>query len=83
MSGRADRFIERFGRLPEQPPREIIPSRWRTPVFVAMIMLGMIALALLAWLVVLPAIYDQAAGGSSRGSVPSGAQGPGQRTFSE
>jgi hypothetical protein len=81
VSGRAHRFMERFGTVPDEPPREFIPAPWRVPVFVAMIVVGIVALALLMWLVVLPAVRQQAAGGSPSGSVRGTA--PDRRSFSE
>ena len=74
MSGRFRRFVDNFGKPPETLPPPLIPKRWRMPVFVSMVGVGIVLLALLLWLVVIPAIktYDSARGANptTRGIAP-------------
>jgi hypothetical protein len=56
VSDRLSRFVKNFGKPPEGEPREIIPKRWRMPVFVGMIIVGILGLALVWYLLVSPAI---------------------------
>lgn len=52
-------FLDNFGKVPEGEPREFIPPKMRMPVFLGMVVASLILLALLLWLVVLPAIKTQ------------------------
>ncbi|MDR3686754.1 MAG: hypothetical protein P4L93_07355 [Coriobacteriia bacterium] len=52
-------FVENFGKVPEGEPREFIPPRLRIPVFLGMVVVSLVLLALLLWLVVIPAIRAQ------------------------
>ena len=52
-------FLDNFGKLPEGEPREFIPPRLRMPVFLGMVAVSLVLLALLLWLVVIPAINAQ------------------------
>jgi hypothetical protein len=52
-------FLDNFGKLPQGEPREFIPPRLRMPVFLGMVVVSLILLALLLWLVVIPAIRAQ------------------------
>lgn len=72
-SGGLRHVLENFGTPPQTPPKPLIPQRWRTPVFSAMIVVGLIGLALFVWLVVAPAVNSSAtrrgAGSSSSSST--------------
>ena len=57
MTGPLRRFVDNFGVPPETPPSPLIPQRWRMPVFLSMVGVGIVLLALLLWLVVIPAIH--------------------------
>ena len=59
MNERIERFLENFGKAPDEPPPAMIPQRWRTPVFVAMILIGTVGLTLFLWLVAIPAVQSQ------------------------
>lgn len=51
------RFFSNFGKVPE--PKEappLIPQAWRVPFFLALSTVSLVALMLLLWLVVIPAI---------------------------
>jgi hypothetical protein len=52
-------FLDNFGKVPEGEPREFIPPRLRMPVFLGMVVVSLVLLALLLWLVVIPAIKAQ------------------------
>ena len=74
MSGGFRRFVDNFGVVPDTSPPPLIPKRWRMPVFVSMIVIGIVLLALLLWLVVIPAIntYDSTHAGraATRQAMP-------------
>ena len=53
------RFVEDFGKLPEEEPKPLIPDALRVPVFIGMVVCSLVLLALLLWFVVLPAIRSQ------------------------
>jgi hypothetical protein len=55
------RFVEDFGKPPEEAPRPLIPAQMRIPVFVSMIAVSFVLLLLLLWLIVIPAIHAQQA----------------------
>lgn len=52
-------FLDNFGKLPQGEPREFIPPKMRMPVFFGMVVVSLVLLALLSWLVVIPAIRAQ------------------------
>lgn len=72
MSGGIRRFVDNFGVPPETPPTPLIPKPWRMPVFISMVGVGIVLLALLLWLVVMPAIktYDATHGAPARLAAP-------------
>jgi hypothetical protein len=53
------RFVEDFGKAPEEAPEPVIPQRLRVPVFLGMAVVSLVLLAVLLWLVVVPAIRSQ------------------------
>jgi len=59
VSGRVHDFFENFGKVPEVLPPPMIPQHWRMPVFLTMIAVGLIALALVLALIVIPAMRSQ------------------------
>jgi hypothetical protein len=67
VSGAIKRFVDNFGVAPETPPPPLIPKPWRMPVFVSMVAVGIVLLALLLWLVVIPAINTDGATHGGRG----------------
>jgi hypothetical protein len=69
-------FFDNFGVAPDSPPPPLIPQRWRIPVFTGMVVIGAILLALLLWLVVLPAIHAQGATAGSHGTAQHAAPAP-------
>jgi len=64
------RAFENFGKAPEEAPEPLIPQRLRVPVFLGMVVVGVLLLALLLWFVVLPAIRAQGNAAHSAASVP-------------
>jgi hypothetical protein len=63
-SGWFKRFVRDFGKVPDEAPKPLIPERLRTPVFLGMTLVSLVLLALLLWLVVLPAVRVQSTGPS-------------------
>ena len=63
---------------PERPP--VIPSRWRVPFFIALVLVSLAVLAAFVWFVVMPAVRSQhpesmsASAGSTR-TVPAPERG--------
>jgi len=67
-------FIERFMANLSDPPEpgpELIPTRWRIPFFVTLVVVSLVLLALVVRFVVVPGISSQQAGS---GAVQSGSQ---------
>lgn len=66
---RVRRFLENFGKSPAEPRPPLIPPTWRMRVFVAMVVVGLVGLALVIWLIVVPAIRTHNPGtGAARSS---------------
>ena len=62
MSGRLTDFLINFGKPPTEPPREWIPKRWRMPVFLSMVVVGIVGLTLIIVLWFSPATRTQTPG---------------------
>jgi hypothetical protein len=55
------RFVEDFGKVPEEEPKELIPHEIRVPVFLGIVAVSLVLLGLLLWFLVIPAIRAQTA----------------------
>jgi hypothetical protein len=71
------KFLADFGKRPEGPAREI-PEKWRMPLFLGMIVVGVIALALIGALVIAPALKrgEGGAGGAKPSATMRPSHGP-------
>jgi hypothetical protein len=56
-----EQFMSNFSR-PMEPGRELIPTRYRVPFFIALMVLSLIVLVLLVRFVVVPGITAQQSG---------------------
>jgi len=72
VSGIVQRFFDTLANPPTEPPPPVIPQRWRMPVFIAMVVVGIVLLTLLLWLIVVPQIQHRANGRSSNGALRQG-----------
>jgi membrane protein insertase Oxa1/YidC/SpoIIIJ len=59
-----EQFMSNFSR-PLEPGRELIPTRYRVPFFIALAALSLIVLVLLVRFVVVPGIAAQQSGAAS------------------
>jgi hypothetical protein len=76
VNERIERFLENFGKAPDEPPPPLIPQRWRMTVFVSAVVIGGVLLALFLGLVVVPAIQRQSANPGSTTTTPPAATAP-------
>ena len=68
MSGIGDGikwFVDNFGKPPEVERPPLIPAEVRIPVFIGMVVVSLVLLALLLWLVIVPAMRSQQHGSSA------------------
>ena len=59
VGGRFQRFVKNFGKVPDAEPVPLLPQRWRMPVFLGMVVVGIVVLLVFVWFVVMPAISSE------------------------